>query len=234
VKKAKKKGLHPAVAVGFLVLAGGFAAKTMFGAAVGPAAGGATVDASAPVADPAAAPAEQPGSPTSVWQDLLAVHGSFDRKTAVRVAFSTLAELKGVSPAPFGETVPGERGRWTGEDPPTIHVGVVMVSAASRRAVIDGRVVGIGDKVGNTVVAAIERDVVILQMGERQLTYDFDNDYPREFRAEQALREQEGAQQAADEAAAAANPAAAETKAGDGKTPHAGKTAAKKPLEEGK
>lgn len=249
MKKAKKKGMHPAVAVGFLVLAGGFAAKTMLGGGAGQPAVGATGGTMAPASDAADAPAEPPSGDSIHWRDLLAVHGSYDKKVPVRVAFSTLAELTHAAPVPIGETQPVAGARWTGADPPAIHVGVVMISAASRRAVIDGRVVGIGDPIGDARVGSIERDVVILKMGERALTYDFDNEYPREFRSEQTLREQERARQAAEAAAAAANPEpakadetmqvvdkAVEAIGGGHKadTKSAGKSAAKKPLEEGK
>lgn len=242
-KVKKKKGLHPAVAVGIFVVAAGFAAKSFLGMANGPAPSvvGDTASAPAEAAATTAAPADGPDCETIAWKDLLAVHGSYDRKAPVRLAFSTLAELEHVAPAPSGETRPIAAGRWTGVDPPAIHVGVVMISAAARRAVIDGRVVGVGDPIGDTTIAAIERDVVTLKMGAQLLTYDFDDAYPREFRSEQSLREVERAQKAAEEAAAAARtdqPASVDDKAAGQKDGGATidklleQSAAKKPPEE--
>jgi len=199
-KVKKKKGLHPAVAVGFLVVAAGVAANSFLGGANGP-----TLSVASDIPEAAAEPQDGAVGEPIAWQDLLAVHGSYDRKTPVRLAFSALVELQNAAPAPSGETRPIAAGRWTGADPPAIHVGVVMISAGSRRAVIDGRVVGIGDPLGGTTIAAIERDVVTLKMGEQLLTYDFDNEYPREFRPEQTRREQERAQQAAEEDGKAAD-----------------------------
>lgn len=239
-KTKKKKGLHPAVAVVFLVLAGGYAGKSVFDQLGGPAPGpGAGAAAPAGTVDVAAASGPAPDA--AVFCDLLAVHGSYDRKIPVRLAFSTAADAGQPAPSPLGETAPvAAPGRWVGADPPAVQLGVVMISDGSRRAVIDGRVVGVGDPVQNASVVAIEQKVVTLKMGERLLTYDFDDRYPREFRGEQALREQERARQAA-EAASAAAPEAA-PKAGDGKDGKDGKTAgdaaqqnvAKKTVEEGK
>jgi len=191
VKKAKKKGLNPIVAVLFLVISGGIAARQMIGigglgASLPQLVGGDADLLSMPPDEDATAdgaPADQ-----VQWHDLLAVHGSFDRKAPVRMAFSVLADSASTAAAPGGEMQRVEAGRWIGEDPPTLQLGVVMLSESSRRAVLGGRVVGIGDAIAEGRITAIERGTVSLKWGGRTLTYDLDGPLPREFRAEQQRR----------------------------------------------
>lgn len=123
------------------------------------------------------------------YQDLLAAYGSFQASDSVARAFSTTFENLQFA-APGGETQHYERGRWTGVDPPMVRVGVIMVSESSRRAVLNGAVLGIGDDVGTSeaTVASIRRGLVRLRWRKRDLTYDLDSTAPREFRAEQTRR----------------------------------------------
>jgi hypothetical protein len=147
----------------------------------GPAAGGpADADPEALVAADTAAVGPEP------WKDLLAVHGSWDPRDEVRCAF-TVFEFPTSWAAPAGETE-APVGRWVGDDPPQLRLGVVLVSENARRAVLGGQVVGIGDAVQQAKVTGIERGLVTVTWSGRRLTYDLDGPVPREFRAEVAAR----------------------------------------------
>ncbi|MBL8750062.1 MAG: hypothetical protein JNK78_12935 [Planctomycetes bacterium] len=114
-------------------------------------------------------------------QDLLAEYGSCPAGTRVRMAFATLLDVA-IAAAPAVETAAGRR--WVGADPPVLQIGVVMVGEAVRRAVVNGVVVGIGDRIADATIVSIERDTLGVVQANRRLTYDFDNGYPREFRGE--------------------------------------------------
>ena len=118
------------------------------------------------------------------WCDLLAVHGSY-AGGPVRFAFASLVDVPPAAPA--GETAILRAG-WTGADPPLLRLGVVMVSAGSRRAVLAGAVVGVGGEVAGCTVVGIEPGLVRLRWRDRWLTYDLDSEAPREFRAEYERR----------------------------------------------
>ena len=188
-RKKKKKGVHPVVALGLFVAALAVAGRTMLGgdAALGlvPAAAGGDADP----AEVAAEGGEQAVDAGVQWADLLAVHGSFRSGREVRLAFSAF-EYPSFWAAPGGESG-ASYGRWTGEDPPLLKLGVVMISAASRRAVLGGHVVGVGDEFDTVRVLQIEPGVVSVQWSGRRLTYDLDSDAPREFRGELAQRQVE-------------------------------------------
>lgn len=133
---------------------------------------------------------EQGAADTTVWRDLLAAHGSFTGPE-VRMAFAASRDSLALGAAPAGETaVAAADPRWIGEDPPRLVLGVVVVSTAAQRAVLGGRVVGVGDRVGEARVAAIEPGKVTVLWRDRLLTYDLELDVPREFRAELARRQQ--------------------------------------------
>lgn len=182
---APKKGvrMHPLLAV--LLLLGGLGAAWMAlrpAATVTPATGNADDD-------PSALQDSEQGTEDAgeVWQDLLAQHGSWIEDGELPSAFRAfvmpeLAPDTAASAAPAGETAsPAD---WTGEDPPRLRLGVVLISADSRRVVLDGRVVGVGDRIHEAQVEAIERGMVRLKWSGRRLTYDLENDAPREFRSE--------------------------------------------------
>lgn len=190
-----RKGMHPAAAVVLLLISAGVAGKAVLGGWSGPAlvADEPAIDANAneatedvngdPVAD-----AQEPGL------DLLAVYGSFERGGVVNQAFGVFVDAPAA--APVGETAPGvpvaEAGSWIGEEPPRLRLGVVLLSNASRRAVIDSRVVGIGDSVGSVRVLHIEPGQVVVAWQARRLTYRLDSDVAVEFRAEAARRQAKG------------------------------------------
>lgn len=188
-RSKKKKGTSPMLAVGLFVAAVAIAGRTMFGGA--PEAQGGAPQANADfdpaTADPEAADGAADAAP--VWVDLLALHGSFRRGNEVRLAFSAF-EYPSFWAAPGGESG-AVYGRWSGEDPPLLKLGVVMISAASRRAVLGGRVVGVGDEFDGVRVLQIEKGVVTVQWSDRRLTYDLDAEAPREFRGELAQRQVE-------------------------------------------
>lgn len=189
-RSKKKKGVHPLLAVGLFTVAAAVAGRTLLGGAPEAQSGApmASNDFDPASADPAAEGAEAADA-APAWVDLLAVHGSFRGGSEVRLAFSAF-EYPSFWAAPGGESG-AVYGRWTGEDPPLLKLGLVMISAASRRAVLGGRVVGIGDEVDGVRVLQIEKGVVVAQWSDRRLTYDLDAEAPREFRAELAQRQVE-------------------------------------------
>lgn len=206
-RRKKQTGVSPILAIGMFAAAVAVAGRTFFGS--GP-------DSSLP-----SAPADSDFDPTTAgsgvagslaeevavkWSDLLAVHGSFRSGREVRLAFSAF-EYASFWAAPGGESG-ASYGRWIGEDPPLLQLGVVMISAASRRAVLGGRVVGVGDAFDAVHVLQIEPGVVTVQWSGRRLTYDLDSEAPREFRGELAQRQVENkdAVEPAPGAAAAVTP----------------------------
>lgn len=187
MKKVERRGLNPVVAVLFLLVSGGIAANQLLGG--GLSVGGLGLVATGPADEELALDGEQAQSSGALrWTDLLAVHGSYGRDAPVRMAFAVLENPAARPATPIGETRAGSDGRWVGEDPPSLRLGVVMVSAGSRRAVVDGHVVGVGDELAGGKVAAIERGRLVLAWGGRTLTYDLDAPQPLEFREELARR----------------------------------------------
>lgn len=134
---------------------------------------------------------EEPAIEAVTWCDLLELHGSYDGKVPIRMAFTPMTEVAQNLAAPLVET--DLAARWRGQDPPLLRIGVVMVSDAARRAVLDGQVVGLGDHIAEGVIVGIEPGLVRLRWQRRELTYDLDGTAPREFRAEQAMRSAEAA-----------------------------------------
>ncbi|MBL9075978.1 MAG: hypothetical protein JNL08_00660 [Planctomycetes bacterium] len=182
-QRRKQKRTSPAVAVAMLVVAGSVAFVSLrgqFGAAplIGEAPPEAFVD------EPEAGEAAEAGDDEAPGIDLLLKYGSWQAGTPVRMAFASIGGASAmIAAAPAGEVaLPTQR--WVGADPPQLRLGVVMVGDAARRAVVDGAVVGLGDQIGRAIVVAIERDVLVLTWGGKRLTYDLDNAWPREFRAE--------------------------------------------------
>ena len=186
-RNKKQKGIRPAVAVLLLVVCGGGAWWSLAGSLGGPAAGGG--DAGAVGAGDFEPEPDGPeegegeGEANKPGRDLLAEHGSYERGKPVRMAFASLLDVA-IQAAPAVETNAASGARWIGADPPAMHVGVVMVGETVRRAVVNGVVVGLGDNVGRTTVVGIERDAIHVVWGSRRLTYDLENEYPREFRSE--------------------------------------------------
>jgi hypothetical protein len=60
--------------------------------------------------------------------------------------------------------------------------------------VLGGRVVGVGEEHMGVVVRSIERDRVVALWGHKILTYDLEDQCPREFRAESARRAQQASE----------------------------------------
>lgn len=180
---ARRKRLHPAAAgVGFLICLG-IAGNSV----VGVLAPDRSTPADAAAVEPmVAADAEDP--PRKAWTDLLLAHGSFDRASDVHLAFASADESAAALAAPAGETRAVSGGVWIGEDLSMLRLGVVMVSAGSSRAVLGGRVVGVGDAVAEGRVVAIDPGQVALLWRGRRLTYGLDGEAPREFRGEMARR----------------------------------------------
>lgn len=183
MKNRKKKGLHPGVAVVFLLAGGGFAAKSLLGSSASAPSGGSQESFAVEIAGEVAADA-------GASRDLLAVHGSYDRRTRVQLAFHAPAEVE-PGAAPASETAARSDDGWQGEDPPSLRLGVVLISDAVRRASLGGKIVGVGDSIGDAVVREIERGRVFVQWRGRGLTYELDGEVPVEFRAEVARREAE-------------------------------------------
>lgn len=119
-------------------------------------------------------------------RDLVAEFGVWRKSAELPALFAVAPEAAAPVPAPLAETRPA--GAWSGDAPPFLTVGVVMVSEDSRRAVVAGRVVGVGDAIGEAIVVRIERAVVQLQWRDRRLTYELAEPVPVEYRAEHARR----------------------------------------------
>lgn len=186
--RRRRRSAHRAFAVLLLVGSCAFVATMVFGSfgarQAGPLGGWMAADADLPD------DGGQDGAGAGVFRDLLAVHGSFTGSD-VRMAFAASRDALALGAAPAGETATGGNARWIGDDPPRLVLGVVVVSAAAQRAVLGGHVVGVGDRVGEARVAAIEPGKVTVHWRDRLLTYDLENDVPREFRAELARRQQQ-------------------------------------------
>lgn len=179
-QRSKRKG--PATAIGLLIVSAGIAAFSLngrFGAGTEPADVVGAFLADEPVGDESTGDAPE----DVVGVDLLLRHGSWSAQVPVRMAFANAVDAA-VAAAPAGETAAPAARPWIGADPPQLRLGVLMVSDSVRRAVVDGRVVGVGDTVGKALIVAIERDAVTTTWGGKRLTYDLDGDHPREFRAE--------------------------------------------------
>ncbi|MBK8096333.1 MAG: hypothetical protein IPK26_04455 [Planctomycetes bacterium] len=205
-RKKGKKGMNPVVAVLLLAMGGGVAGVNLLGggkAAEAPLDPSITGDGSPPAMDDQAGGGELPtaaGEPQKV--DLLAKLGSFGKDTQVPHVFIK-PELVSPAPAPGQETAPQAVDGWIGVDPPQLTLAVTMVSGQACRALLQGTVVGIGDTIAGCVVTGVTRDTVeLLSADDKTLTYDFDLDWPREFRAtltRRAAREKEREKQQASE-----------------------------------
>jgi len=180
---AKRRGMHPAVAGCGLLVSAVFAGWSLLGLR-GPtpgSSGGAPASHPADVGAPADAVATAAAS-----RDLLPEHGSYEGGD-VRLAFAAAEQVE-PPPAPAAEVDAPAGDSWRGLAPPQLRLGVVLVGTTSRRAVIEGALVGVGDRVQGGEVVAIDAGMVVLQHGDRRLTYDFQDAWPREYRAEAARR----------------------------------------------
>lgn len=196
-RRTTKRRVHPAVAVLLLLASASYSAWSLFGKHGDEQSSG--LAAFIGIEDPVAIDDATAASVEEVrWRDLLAMHGSFDGRSPVRMAFAVLSDAAAPGAAPAVEVDPGTR--WRGADPPMLRLGVVMVSAAARRAVLDGRVVGVGDQVAEGQIVAIEPGVVRLRWQQRELTYDLDGPAPREFRGELGIRRATGESVSGEEA----------------------------------
>lgn len=135
-------------------------------------------------ADPEVVPEE--GEPDAgPRRDLVAEFGVYDGNSAVPEFVAALPGDSGdatVPAAPGGE-VAKNPGQWVGDPPPQLGIGVVFVGQGSRRAVVDGRVVGVGDRIGEARIDSIERNGLLVEWRGRLLTYDMDSVQPQEYRA---------------------------------------------------
>lgn len=189
-RKTKKKGMHPLLAVLILLGSGAFVANSL-----GLFAGKSAQDFANLIGIDEGADLELEDDVQHEeirWRDLLARYGSYDADQPVQAVFAAMPDAQLVAAAPVGEIAP-RSSRWVGDDPPEIRLGVVMVSARARRAVLGGVVVGVGEAIGGGKVVSIEPGVVRLRWQNRELTYDLDGAIPREFRAEHELRRIEAA-----------------------------------------
>lgn len=190
-RRKQKKGPSPLLAVGLLLAGAWVAARGLWGGgspdplAVGNQGG---VDEVAPED---AGDGLDPAAEVVPFVDLLHAFGSYQRGREVRLAFAAF-EYPSFWAVPSGES-DATYGRWVGEDPPLLRLGVVMVSAGARRAVLGGRVVGVGETLDACKVTTIDPGVVTVEWSGRRLTYDLQDESPREFRAEQAQRRAEQA-----------------------------------------
>lgn len=185
-KNNKKKGIHPGIAVLLLLGSVAFVTPKLMGSLSDNAASGiASLIGLDEEDDPELD--ELSEAEEVAWVDLIAMFGSVDRQPTVRMAFAAAPDINLTPSAPGGEMAPdGER--WIGDDPPLMRLGVIMVSEKSRRAVLGGSVVGVGDAINGGEVVAIDPGELRMRWQQRVLTYDLDSEVPREFRAESARR----------------------------------------------
>lgn len=191
-RRKPKKGPSPLLAFG-LLLAGVFvAARGLLGGGLQDDPGVFGNLGGADDAAPEDVVAEQdPEAEVAAFVDLLHAFGSYQKGREVRLAFAAF-EYPSFWAAPGGES-DATYGRWAGEDPPLLRLGVVMVTASARRAVLSGRVLGVGDTFDTCKVLGIEPGVVTIEWSGRRLTYDLQDEAPREFRSELAQRRAEQA-----------------------------------------
>lgn len=186
---AKKRRVHPALAALALLVSGVIAARSL----TAPGVVSVFVDEPAPV-EVEAAPAAVVDAALAPFVDLLAPHGSHDAAVAVRMAFAPVEASAPPPASPLGETK-APAAAWQGADPPRLHVGVVLLSAGSQRAVVDGRVLGVGDRAGDGELVGIQPGRIALRWRGRTLHYELGQDAPREFQDE--LRRRAGSDTAA-------------------------------------
>jgi hypothetical protein len=148
-------------------------------------AGGLVEDPSAAEMPESQAPALEVGEQ---WVDLLAKHGSCDEGQVVPSVFRYHPATVAADPTPAGELSASLQADWRDGDPPQVRIGVVLISEACRRAVIDNQVLGIGDVVAGGKVHRIDRGTVQILWHRRTLTYELGEGYPVEFRSEMARR----------------------------------------------
>ncbi len=191
-RRKQKKGPSPLFAVCLLLVGAWVAARGLLGGGVvaDPLALGNQGSADGAVPDEATG-GQDTDAESVPFVDLLHAFGSYQRGREVRLAFAAF-EYPSFWAAPSGESG-AAFGRWVGEDPPLLRLGVVMVSEGARRAVLGGRVVGVGETFDACKVLTIDPGVVTVEWSGRRLTYDLQDESPREFRAEQAQRRAEQA-----------------------------------------
>lgn len=227
-KKKEKKGISPLFAAVLLLGSMGVVGKAMLGGGAA-AVVGLAINA-APDGNPEEVSSQDDSKVVDTgvkWNDLLAVYGSYTRGGEVRHGFTSFEYPSNwTGPTDVGTESEAPAGRWVGEDPPMLRLGVVMVSQASRRAVLGGKVVGVGDTAGGGKITAIEPGLVTLQWDGRKLTYDLDANAPREFRSELALRQSEqlNKEDAAEAGASTDSKTEPANKDGSGAKPDADKT----------
>lgn len=190
-RRKQKKGPSPLLAVGLLVAGVWVAARGLLGGGTADPFAVVNQGAVDDVAPEDVGGALDPEAEVVPFVDLLHAFGSYQRGREVRLAFAAF-EYPSFWAAPGGES-DASYGRWVGEDPPLLRLGVVMVSAGARRAVLGGRVVGVGETFDSCKVLTIDPGVVTIEWSGRRLTYDLQDESPREFRAEQAQRRAEQA-----------------------------------------
>lgn len=205
-RKKGKKGMSPVLAVLLLAIGAGVAGVNLLG-------GGRaeeplpdpsiTGDGSLPpMADPGGTGEGLAAGSEAARLDLLAKLGSFAKDTVVPHVF-VKPELVTPGATPGPETAIQAVDGWIGADPPQLNLAVTMVSGRACRALLQGTVVGVGDTIVGCVVTGVTRDTVELSTADnRTLTYDFDLEWPREFRAtlaRRAAREKEREKQQANQ-----------------------------------
>jgi hypothetical protein len=115
--------------------------------------------------------------------DLLGRHGSYHVGSPVRAAFAP-SHADAIAAAPLAEgrnPVASAATPWRGPDPAQLRVSFVMQGGAIDRAVVNGVVVGVGDRIEGVRIVAIVKAGVQVISGDRQLDYGMDSPWPRQF-----------------------------------------------------
>jgi lipoprotein-anchoring transpeptidase ErfK/SrfK len=120
--------------------------------------------------------------------DLLGRYGSYHAGSPVRAAFAPPgADAIAIAAAPLVESRPPvatAASPWRGPDPAQLRVSFVMQGGAIDRAVVNGVVVGIGDRIGGVTIVSIVKGGVKVQSGDQQLDYRMDSSWPLQFAGE--------------------------------------------------
>jgi hypothetical protein len=163
--------------IGLLALAGLACfvfGRALFGLLRGTPAPAAAGQSDAGAEEPAA---ETAGARTDV--DLLAAYGSFVPGTAVAQPFAWVPAV--APPAPGGEVstpAPDQPGEFR---PVPLNVSLVLLAGRAARAVVDGQIVGIGDRVAAGSVRRITHAGIEVDASARTLFYELRRAWPRGY-----------------------------------------------------
>jgi hypothetical protein len=126
--------------------------------------------------------APEPSPDDAPGVDLLAIWGSFRVDQAAANPFSP-SVVDGFPAAPGGAAPPpAATGDREDRPPRPLDVSLVLMAERVSRAVVDGQVVGIGDRIAAGTVHAIARTGIEVDDGRRVWFYELRTPWPRGYR----------------------------------------------------